>query len=86
MKTCITLENCPFTYEYLDFTDMDYNPLLTDRDALVESLPVIVRASENDKSLTMPAVVISYVINSLDKISEEMKKELKEENKKGGKA
>ena len=74
MKPYITFENAPVTFEYLDMTDEENNPLVMDFEALMESLPVVVRASENDDSLVKVGVVISYVINSLDKIRNEMRK------------
>lgn len=74
MKSYITFENATVTFEYLDMTDEENNPLVMDFEALMESLPVVVRASENDDSLVKVGVVISYVINSLDKIRNEMRK------------
>lgn len=74
MKSYITFENATVTFEYLDMTDEENNPLVMDFEALMESLPVVVRASENDDSLVKVGVVISYVINSLGKIRNEMRK------------
>lgn len=74
MKPYITFEDCPATFEYLDMTDEENNPLVMDFEALMESLPVVVRASENDDSLVKVGVCISYVLYNLEKIRNEMRK------------
>lgn len=73
MKKMI-IENCPQTLEYLDVSQGEGCSLMIDLDALQGILPDVVMASENDDTLVKASVVISYTINSLRKIWDELRK------------
>lgn len=68
------IENCPHTLDYLDVSQGEDCSLMLDLDALQEILPDVVMATENDNSLVKASVVISYTINSLRKMWDELRK------------
>lgn len=74
MKPNISLEKHPNTMEYLDVSQGENCPLMTDLSSLQEILPNVVMASETDDSLVKASVVISYTINSLREIWDELRK------------
>lgn len=68
------IENCPHTLEYLDVSQGEDCPMMMDLDSLLEILPTVVMAMENDESLVKAGVVISCTINSLRKMWDELRK------------
>ena len=78
MNTLLNLKDCPHTLEYLDVSQGEDCPMMMDLDALQGILPTVVMATENDDSLVKASVVISYTINSLRKMWDELMKGGKE--------
>lgn len=74
MKPYISLEKHPNTMEYLDVSQGENCPLMTDLSSLQEILPNVVMATEKDDSLVKASIVISYTINSLREIWDELRK------------
>lgn len=74
MKPNISLGKHPNTMEYLDVSQGENCPLMLDLSSLQEILPNVVMASETDDSLVKASIVISYTINSLREIWDELRK------------
>ena len=74
MNKAMTIENCPHTLEYLDVSQGENCPMMMDLDSLQEIIPTVVMATENDDSLIKASVVISYTINSLRNMLDELRK------------
>ena len=70
----MVIENSPHTLRYLDVSQGENCPLMSDLESLQEILPTGVMATVDDDSLVRAGIVISYTINSLRKMWDELQK------------
>lgn len=74
MSKQIDLRDCPLTREYLDVTNEDCM-LLWDIQSLTEMLPEVIMASDGSTfDLARVGIEISYVIEHLKEMRDELKK------------
>lgn len=74
MTSILNLQNCPHTRQYLNVEEGEYCGLTSDIEGLTNALPIVISRVEDDGDMLEVGKIMSYVINHLFDMQQELKK------------